>query len=86
MTAPRVVGGATGVPPDVPGLSIGSPEPLGPAARGPGLSIGSPDPDDVQMDSNTGQDVDMDFIGSLEVHNELGNLEPEADDGSHSCC
>ena len=35
---------------------------------------------DMQMDSSANQDVDMDFIGSMELHDSLGNLEPEADD------
>ena len=35
---------------------------------------------DMQMDHGTSGDADMDFIGNLEVHDALGNLELEADD------
>ena len=64
--ATRGVGGAMEAPPDEP----------------PGETPGREqhEQDDMQSDDHANQDVDMDFIGSLELHDSLGNLEPEADD------
>ena len=75
------------IPAPLPAVIIPRPTPV--ATRGVEGAMGAP-PDeppgetpgeaDMQMDSNANQDVDMDFIGNMELHDSLGNLEPETDD------